>query len=555
MNSTAMVEGRTRAALVLQDDPLRAFVTPITARIRPARGRRRLQVCGPARLDLLLLQHVLDTILPLIDLIADLLHLFVRRPTFELSFANCAAASVLERGMCITDFSADVALFLATFAALLHLRLPQNVVATGHMRSREGELGPVAHLGLRVDAVRRTRGLRRFVYPTMPEDLSLEALGPHDTAGAGLALARASHQLSIRTAADVYELVRIVFDQPTEIVRASLKAGFFRRAGQVEDDGSAVSAIAQYLTSDLDAYFWQALETQLLAGDTRAARELVTLHARFQERSGVYSSGWGRRLLSLVSSLPGTMLAIKSPFPLLTPRSCAALAKYATADDHADLACLQQAVSGSFERPGQATQSGAEQHQVRAVTQAILDEISVKTLATKIGQPIDTARLGFSPVSNTTTSTREFDETVTSLHLAMLRCLGTDPGPANIHYTAEALALLSRAFATEGGTPAARVEAATGTHGGLRFVLDKLTDQLTHELQIAHIRQVAETTINARPWHERRLIIDTLCAEVTGPGLAELPESRREQLTQHAAEFLVDYVRIRDELHRRLRSF
>ena len=554
-SSTAEAIGRTRTVLVLQVEPPHAFITSLTARIRQTWGPELLYVCGRARPDADLFHHLVDVVLSIVYRVADLMHLPGQRPAFELSVANCAAAAILERGIDIRDFSADAAVFLALLAALFQLRVPQNVIVTGHVRSPEGELGPVAHLGLKLDAVRRTRGLRRFIYPTGQGDLSLEALGPSITAGAGTALVQASDKLSIRTATDVYELVRIVFDQPANIVRASLKAGFFRQADPVEDDGSAAAAIAKYLTADLEGRFWQALEARLLEGDVRAVRELTTLRARFAAQYDVYPSGWGRRLLSLMTSMPSTLLTIKSPFPLLSPRSYFALARCATADDQEDLKCLTQAVNGSFERSSTDTATGAERQQVKSATQAILDEVSERTLVAKIALPIDTARARFVLSHNTTSSIAEFDETVTSFYLAMLRYLGTDPGPVNTHYAAEALALLARAFAKDGGAAVARAEAAAGAAGGLKFVLDQLAAQLTQELEVAHIRQVAESTINSRPWQERRMIIDALCEEMMGPGLIDLPDSTRERLTQHAAEFLVEYVRLRDGLRIRLRSY
>jgi len=546
--------GRTRAPIVLSHGATpRAYIGVFTARIRPARGGQRLRIRGSVGPDPTLRAHLADTVLPLIDALADLLHLPVRRLAFEITLTNCGAASLADRGLRISGFSADTAVFLALLSALLKLPLPQDIVSTGHLRSTAGEFGPVSGLDLKLEAACRTPGLRKLVYAAFDDDGSVEAFAPDCVAKAHAALNRARDRLHLVAVSDVCALLHAVCDEQS-IVRASLSAGFFA-ATPPEPDASPVARAAAFLTHDLPARFWRVLDGLLFVGDIAGAQLLLAAWVQYHVRRGAYPLGCGRQFLGCLAAQPVGLLEVRGAFPLLPPRACLALVRLATPADYEDVQLLQRAVAEHVSEARSASAPAAAPGASAADTlvTAVLDELSAQTLATRIGLPIDAARAALVPPCVTTDDPDVFDQVFTGFYVLLLRYLGLEPGAANIHCAAEALALLERTFARDGGLPAARAEAATGIHGGLRFLLDRATEQFKHEQQMRHIRQVIETAVNARSWDQRlaftRAWYRRLQAQLP-PDLQNLPE---DHLTHDIQHLLETYVQSTDRVVRALR--
>jgi hypothetical protein len=144
-----------------------------------------------------------------------------------------------------------------------------------------------------------------------------------------------------------------------------------------------------------------------------------------------------------------------------------------------------------------------------------------------------------------------FDEVCTAFLIHMLRHLGLEPAAANAHYAAEALALLERAWARDGGVQAARAEAATGA--GLVLVLNSMLTQYKHEQQSQHVRCVLETTVNAQPWASKLALTQAWYRRVRGELPPELQNLSEEELTHHLLDLLEAYVRGLDRLAQHLR--
>ena len=96
----------------------------------------------------------------------------------------------------------------------------------------------------------------------------------------------------------------------------------------------------------------------------------------------------------------------------------------------------------------------------KGTLQAILSEISVETLTNQIGLPIDTARAAYIMDSVTVNSHKEFNETIASFYLHLIRHTRKLGEPVDLEAAgAEAFALLERTFSKKGGLQAALAEA------------------------------------------------------------------------------------------------
>jgi len=85
---------------------------------------------------------------------------------------------------------------------------------------------------------------------------------------------------------------------------------------------------------------------------------------------------------------------------------------------------------------------------------------------------------------------------------------------------AEALGLLERTFPDAGGYRMARAEALQPTRGGLRFVLDKMTERFKADRRHIYVNRVLTEALRVRSWPERvqfvRAVLDQVAPTLPG---------------------------------------
>jgi len=550
--------GRVRTVLVFgRGDSAEAVLATVVARTRKT-GRRRLRTGGAARFGRAVVRHIKDTVLPVVDQITSLLGLDPRRVGFELSLVNCDAASTADVGMEVSGFSIDAAVLLALLSACLKLPVAQDAIFTGHLSSTDGDIGQVSSLPAKLSAAVLGPAVTRFVYPAPWTEHSLETLAPTEAERIGQAIRAAKSHLKVIPVTDVAQLLQAAVDE-TAVVTTSLRAGFFEPAESAAADDSPIGRAALYLLADNERRFWEALETMFLAGDIDNAKELLLRYARYYQRRGRYPGGFGRRLLSFLGSVRPVVLRIWNTSPLLAPEDYLALERLASTDDYEDTWCLRVANDGQFESAAtprsHSTDTARAAAPVPDIVSAVLREIAAETVARRIGIPIDAARAAYRIPQILVDSPEAFDGIVVAFHLFLLRRIGMNPGKPNEHHAAEALDLLARTFASEGGVSAARAEGRTAIRGGMRFVVDGLSDRFKHECQTKHVNRICEVAIHSRPWDERVSFMSALYDQLK-PGLpAELQFLPVRQLVHALPEILQAYVRSLDHVAQVLKRF
>ncbi len=186
--------GRAKTVLVFgKGSAAKAVVTAVVAKLRRKSTSRRLTVTGSVAFEPRVIEHLVDTVLPLVDGIMQLLGLPKR--SFELSVVNIGAASTANLGVTVSGFSSDTPVFLALVSAGLKMPLRQDVVTTGHIASLDGDIRSVESIPAKLAATAELPDVSRFVYPASDADSSLETLSPSVRqrssilAGVGIALA------------------------------------------------------------------------------------------------------------------------------------------------------------------------------------------------------------------------------------------------------------------------------------------------------------------------------------------------------------------------------
>ncbi len=135
----------------------------------------------------------------------------------------------------------------------------------------------------------------------------------------------------------------------------------------------------------------------------------------------------------------------------------------------------------------------------RKTLQTILSEINIESLARSIGISIDLARASYIMDTVIADSFEEFSDTLLSFYIHLLQGIRRIRVPVDFNaLAAEALALIERAFSNKGGLNAAIAEGRTGINGGMRFILDQMTDQFKREDIEKQINKTLKLTFDTR---------------------------------------------------------
>lgn len=133
---------------------------------------------------------------------------------------------------------------------------------------------------------------------------------------------------------------------------------------------------------------------------------------------------------------------------------------------------------------------------LEALADDIILQFKEETIAERIRLPLSEARLTYAMTSITVSSEEDFLKEVPAYYRHVLRHTGRISASADDKSTRlEALALLEKAFAASGGLKAACSEGLNGTHGGMRFVLDAMTEQMDEDMVKENVATVLDQHI------------------------------------------------------------
>ncbi|MEX2389205.1 MAG: hypothetical protein WD534_15110 [Phycisphaeraceae bacterium] len=547
-----MTIGRTHVALVSAGgSETVAVLTALSARVErdPDRqqsentaGRPKLLVNGPVRLTRPVRRHLQQVALPMVNRIANGLGVHgIHR--IELGFANPGAASVHDLPTEVSGYSADVPAWLVMLSATLRLPLPEDVLCTGHIASSDGTITAVRSLPAKLEAAVAGGQVRKFIYPALDDDRSLDVLSPAERDAAEAALAHWAREIKLVPVRDVHELVCAVFDD-WGLATAALRCGYFgRRANGLTQD--AVDRVAAHLLEDAEQRFWHAVEAALFTPDQNernAALRLLRLYAIHHRRWRRYPTGFGERLTELLRSLPRVHRRLHVRFPLLTMHQLMRLGQFAHGRSaERDLQALLDAASGRlFQRETDAADKSTPTPPP-ATDEAVdhlLNAMRADAMADRFGRRLDAARSSYRFSGVTVETYDAFLDSVQAFYLHMVRRSRVAPaGMGTEGLEAEAIHQLEEAFADRGGVRAAWAEARRGAHGGMRLILDRLTDHIKEQLRLRYARHTLAQAIDPLQPQEKLALIESLLKRLR----PHLPEDLRDE---PAEAFVAGYERI-----------
>jgi hypothetical protein len=113
---------------------------------------------------------------------------------------------------------------------------------------------------------------------------------------------------------------------------------------------------------------------------------------------------------------------------------------------------------------------------------------------------------------------------------------------------------MDRTFARGGGAAAATAEAISGVQGGLRFVLDQMTEQFKRERQEAHVQHVIATAIDALDWDAKVGFVKEFLRRHPDVVPAELASEPPERFAKNYELIVRAYVNAMDGVKQMLRA-
>lgn len=545
--------GRANSMLAFGENS--AIVTALVAQAGP-KAAAGIRFKGPVRCDESTLEHLNAIVLPIVERICASLGMPCLGAVICVRTPGAVSANDLPS--CVSGYSLDAATLVALLSACTGLPVLQGVAITGHIASTDGDIAAVSALPAKLQAAAADPDIEVVVYPHL--EASLSSMAPAAAEQAAGALAQARERLRVSAVCDVAELCQAVFTEQG-IIMAALRHGFFGRSATAAIAEDPVGRAAEWILADHEGRFWTVLERLLLAGEIDAARKLLRARARFQIEREAYAEGLGRRLLQLLQSLPPAVLRIKSVPPLLSMRDCIELSQFAAESDYDDVRALQQAAAGkSLSRAAPVVEPEASTPRApqsgNAALDAVLSEINALTLAKRIGLPIDAARASYQLESSTVDSKVEFLDIVTGFGLHLLRRSGWAPAPLDATAAAaEGLDLLRKAFPAEEQYNAALAEAMHGTKGGLRVVLDAITDRFKKDQSAKHVNRVLVEALDPLDHEEKVAFMTAFLARLAPHLSADIRSEPPERFAGHWKEITRAYVESLDRVNELLRTF
>ena len=528
--------GQTSTILVSPEGP--GVITAIKALAIKPRNANRLRFSGVVQFEESVKFHIERVVLSKVDEILKVLKLELS--DYEISVRNIGAASSSDLGVTVAGFSADAPIFLCLLSASLRLAIPEDTTFTGHISSKAGDILPVSSLDKKTEAVMLDENIKKFVYPMLDVDGSMSHLKPYEYAEAQAALRGARGEIKLTEIKDTGELVAKVFSTEALVKAALLNDYFETEIG--ESKTLSTNSEAAYLTKDNLNRFWLALEENLFYKEPNSAHELINIYIDFYLKLKKYPSGFGKKLSNLVTSLPITVRRNPKLFQLLNKAVFIKIIQYATELDHEDVSLLHNSLYGKFriikkEKPSDSVEDNIPSDH-NQVLKYLLEKLDPEYIETNITRPFDEARARYSLSEITLESHEEFLDILSAFYKYLLLHTSMLQKPLDKSSTTnEALDICEKTFREEKGFKGALAEARHATHGGLRYILDRITEYLKQEACEKHVLKTFKKNIDPLDFR----IKTALVTELIKMGQEHLPD---EIISQPPERFAENYEEI-----------
>lgn len=171
-----------------------------------------------------------------------------------------------------------------------------------------------------------------------------------------------------------------------------------------------------------------------------------------------------------------------------------------------------------------------------SLIQGLLEALDERTVARLIGLPHDEARMAYTLRSNTVPDFATFEDAIAGyFNYAFARSVSHGGHLSRSEAAGRAKEIIERAYRRRNGNLiTAYNDARDGTNGGMRQILDTLTEALRTEATERYVRQVFDTYVAPNSWEQKVEIIRQF---IDHCGSTLPPSIRRDQPERYASDF------------------
>lgn len=506
--ATEEAVGRAKTVLVSIEGP--AVVTTISTRAIVYNESARLVFTGLVKVEEKIKKHLNNIILPIIDEILN--HLELPLQSYDISAANIGAVSSSDSEFTIEGYSADVPIFMAILSASLHLQIKQNTLFTGHISTKEGDVGQVKGLVQKSEAALREEGISEFVYPSLTEDNSLEVLKPKEYERTVSAIKSCRGRINLIEVINIEDLIKKTLSDEAIALSSFYCEYYCKIMTDIENENNS---IIQYLVEKNEKRFWKSLEANLINRHVEKSHKLLNQHFLYQIKQNKYPQNLGVYLRNLIYTLPLTSQKAEGLFPLVRKDQYIKLIQLAEESDYEDISYLHDVVFNKISIPKRKNESKESDHLINSNSAEIIDYLLEKLdpnyIDIKILKPIDEARITFLFNKISVDSYEEFIESITKYYIHLSRHVNLQSLVVNQEkYSIEALDLLKKTYPKETEYNQAISNAINGLNGGLRVILDKITEYLKIITQEKHENSIINELIHPLDFELKKTLIDEI---------------------------------------------
>jgi len=479
MKATQLGSASVPIVLVAEGQDPNAIITRLRIQAfacpdNQAQGDRVLELADTDHwLDALTAQRWRDRLIPYVRSGLDQLGLGGVHWRVSLRFPDAAAHA--DQPCRLEGPSADAACLAALIASALGLEVRSNTLLTGAAHMEDQSLGVVGSLPEKLMATMRYPSIRRFIHPPIDTDgsnaWSSEVLDLWEQV-----CDRTGHRVRRRACNDLNTAIKHLIDPDSRVI-VSLRQGWFANNTPAHSSGWV-----KWLQQVDDTVWQKHLDRRIRTGNKTAVRRLLESRVGYALRQGCYPSGFGACLAGSLRAVPAGRRRSQLRGTLIRPDLLNRCKELAGPSEQAD---AEHLVLGATGRVAKSTSRPIDNATPQERLAWLIEHQSDLQTSARIDRALDAARLSFQPGSDEVYDADSFLDLITSFCTHLKRHAGLPVSPEADLVQGEASSLLIRAYAREGGYGTALANALDHTHGGIRRVLDVMTDTLKAEYREA----------------------------------------------------------------------
>ena len=523
--------GQAATVLIVNRDKERvAVVSKVWARVHRQLNPEVVIFKGDIKIAERVTEHIRNEVYPLADSIFKDLHL--PRKSFEISIMPQKSEHMNRDDLEISGFYLDVPVLLAILSAGLGMMIPEKLISAGCIVSPRGDILIGRQILEEIMKTSKGNDVSTIVHPAADNKGCIEAFFKDPKRNLKNVYGANIQTVNIYNLTD---LIKKVFSKK-QIVLASLRQGFFKSEVSCSEAMEPREKAAAFLGNNNVQRFWSVYERKISSNMSMEARAFLLEFIRFHIDRRIYPEDFGEGLHRILQSLETKAGSHQIHAPLISISECIKLIRFTRDSEHKDVEILLTTIFEEKNRKffqflsHSEINGGTSKTPTRNILQSLLSTLDQITLARRISFPIDSARASYVMDSITINRYEDFNDVIVSYYSHLLHhSEGTHAPIDPIANAAEALSLLERSFATKGGLKAALAEAREGINGGLRLVLDMVTDKFKREEQEKHINCVLKSAMDPMDWETKVALMDELMRRlkhVLPPKIGSQPPER-----------------------------